>query len=147
MAKKKPVPRVLYHIVCDDVRQEKGEKLTLVGCYGPSIFLNVAPPAVLPRLCFLFRITRIARATPYILDVWSVRQARKRKRRQLVAKFEGKLSVSVKPGFTYLIVALTPVLFPAVGEYKGKLSIEGARAYNFAFEVKLQEGVKPAKKS
>lgn len=35
---------------CDDVRQEVGNKYSLIGCYGPSMLINTFP-ATLPKLC------------------------------------------------------------------------------------------------
>ena len=35
---------------CDDVRPELGNKVSLMGCYGPSMLLT-SFPAVLPKLC------------------------------------------------------------------------------------------------
>lgn len=42
--------RFLFAQFCDDVRQELGNKLTLVGCYGPDIQVAKFPIA-LPKLC------------------------------------------------------------------------------------------------
>lgn len=35
---------------CDDIRQEIGGKITLVGCYGSEMIIDKLP-AVLPKLC------------------------------------------------------------------------------------------------
>jgi hypothetical protein len=40
---------------CDDIRQEVGNKYSLVGCYGPAMLLS-AVPIVLPKLCAFVRI-------------------------------------------------------------------------------------------
>jgi hypothetical protein len=40
---------------CDDVRQEVGNKFSLIGCYGPAI--DVQPvPSVLPKLCAMVKV-------------------------------------------------------------------------------------------
>jgi hypothetical protein len=40
---------------CDDIRQEVGNKFSLIGCYGPSI--HVQPiPSVLPKLCAVVKV-------------------------------------------------------------------------------------------
>ena len=51
------MPEARYVTVqfCDDIRQEVGNKYTLVGCYGPSMLLS-AMPVVLPKLCAFVRI-------------------------------------------------------------------------------------------
>lgn len=35
---------------CDDIRHERGNKFSLMGCYGPEMILD-SIPAVLPRIC------------------------------------------------------------------------------------------------
>lgn len=40
---------------CDDVRQEIGNKYSLMGCYGSDMYLAEIP-AVLPKLCAQIRI-------------------------------------------------------------------------------------------
>ncbi|HET9106890.1 MAG TPA: hypothetical protein VFN79_06830 [Steroidobacteraceae bacterium] len=51
------MPEARYVTVqfCDDIRQEVGNKYSLVGCYGPSMLLS-ALPVVLPKLCAFVRI-------------------------------------------------------------------------------------------
>jgi hypothetical protein len=46
--------RAVVGIFCDDVRNEIGNKFTLVGCYGPDMLL-ASFPAVLPKLGILAR--------------------------------------------------------------------------------------------
>lgn len=47
-------PRFLLTIVCDDVRHEMGNKLSMMGVYENSIILE-SFPAVVPRLCFVMK--------------------------------------------------------------------------------------------
>lgn len=42
-------------IYCDDIRNEVGNKLTLVGCYGADLVIERAP-VTLPKLCVLTKI-------------------------------------------------------------------------------------------
>jgi hypothetical protein len=39
---------------CDDIRQEVGNKFSLIGCYGPSMLVNVFP-VIFPKLCMQVR--------------------------------------------------------------------------------------------
>lgn len=42
----------LYGVYCDDIRQEVGNKLTLVGIYsGGELIFHIPFPAVIPKLC------------------------------------------------------------------------------------------------
>ena len=44
-----------YGNYCDDIRHEVSGKTTLIGCYGPALFVRKLP-IKLPKLCFHFTI-------------------------------------------------------------------------------------------
>lgn len=37
-------------IFCDDIRYEQGNKVSLMGCYGPELHVHTPLPVVLPKL-------------------------------------------------------------------------------------------------
>ena len=41
-----------YTIFCDDIRQEVGNKTSLMGVYGPEMFVNQPFPAAMHRMGF-----------------------------------------------------------------------------------------------
>jgi hypothetical protein len=45
-------PKVVHAIICDDIREERGNKITFVGTYGPDIFTTKIP-FIFPKLCFV----------------------------------------------------------------------------------------------
>ncbi|GMW07427.1 MAG: hypothetical protein QY320_00310 [Gammaproteobacteria bacterium] len=47
-------PRFLFTVVCDDVRQETGNKMSMMGIYEQTIVFPGFPAAV-PRLCFVMK--------------------------------------------------------------------------------------------
>ena len=49
------LPRTAHLIVCDDIRQEQGNKLSLIGVYKTDILVDKIP-AVLPKLCFQIHV-------------------------------------------------------------------------------------------
>lgn len=51
-----PNPRVAHCVFCDDVRQEVGNKLSLMGMYMGDIVLPVAPPVGMPAILPKFAI-------------------------------------------------------------------------------------------
>lgn len=54
--------RIVIAQFCDDVRQEIGNKYSLMGCYGPELIINKLP-ATLAKLCAQVRVqTPIDRA-------------------------------------------------------------------------------------
>lgn len=40
-----------YHLMCDDIRQEVGNKISLIGIY-PGDIMSMPIPSVIPKLCF-----------------------------------------------------------------------------------------------
>lgn len=55
------VPTLINFAVCDDIRAERDNKLTLVGYYGTSMNVG-AIPGTLPKLCFLAQFAAFPRA-------------------------------------------------------------------------------------
>jgi hypothetical protein len=43
-------------LFCDDIRFEQGNKMTLVGCYGPDMIINGPIPTVIPKLGILVQL-------------------------------------------------------------------------------------------
>lgn len=51
--------RFMWTIVCDDIRQEVGNKFSYMGLYGPQIFVP-ALPATLPKLCAIIHLRTLS---------------------------------------------------------------------------------------
>lgn len=47
--------RFLWAEYCDDIRQEVGSKISLIGCYGSELHIGAPLPVVLPKLCTFVR--------------------------------------------------------------------------------------------
>ena len=45
-------PKIVHTIICDDIREEIGNKITFVGAYGLDIFTKKIP-FIFPKLCFV----------------------------------------------------------------------------------------------
>lgn len=45
-----PDPRVAHCVFCDDIRQELGNKLSLMGVYSGELLIFQKPPIILPKL-------------------------------------------------------------------------------------------------
>jgi hypothetical protein len=41
-----------FTIFCDDIRQELGGKISLIGCYSGTIFIHTEFPFTFPKFCF-----------------------------------------------------------------------------------------------
>ena len=134
-------PRVLQHIVCDDVRQEEGGKVTLVGCYGRWILVDSTArfPVLLPKLCFFFRVANVADAKDFVFTLAPPTDA---SGPQMVSRHSGRLSPPTSDDYVQILLALSPYLLLDEGEYKGRVSVSGASAYNFSFFVGRQQVTK-----
>jgi hypothetical protein len=66
MARKQP--KFEYSIICDDIRQEVGNKLTFVGVYQDQIFVSQIP-YVFPKLCFFIQYNDITAGDIFVLEV------------------------------------------------------------------------------
>ncbi len=51
-----------YHVIlCDDVRNEVGNKLSFMGVYGPELWVGKVP-AMMPHLCFVVMLDQISQS-------------------------------------------------------------------------------------
>jgi hypothetical protein len=51
-----------YHVIlCDDVRNEVGNKLSFMGVYGPELWVGKLP-AIMPKLCFVVMLDQIEKS-------------------------------------------------------------------------------------
>ncbi|MEW6668738.1 MAG: hypothetical protein AB1512_26300 [Thermodesulfobacteriota bacterium] len=48
---KRTYPRLQSYLVCDDIREEQGNKTSLIGVYNAPVTL-VPIPSIIPKLCF-----------------------------------------------------------------------------------------------
>lgn len=60
------VADTIFSIVCDDVREEVGGKLSMIGLYQEEIIFAKIP-AMLPKLAFVIFLEGIKRAIPEVL--------------------------------------------------------------------------------
>jgi hypothetical protein len=51
------IPRSAISVLCDDIRAELGQKISLMGLYGPEIIIYAMPPIVLPKICGVVWLT------------------------------------------------------------------------------------------
>ncbi len=58
-------PKLEYHIVYDDFRQEVGNKLSFMGIYRGDIILPI--PSVLPKICFHLVFSRVRHGDKFTL--------------------------------------------------------------------------------
>jgi hypothetical protein len=66
MARKQP--KFEYAIICDDIRQEIGNKLTFVGVYQDQIIVPRFP-FTFPKLCFFIQYADVKEGDQFLLEL------------------------------------------------------------------------------
>jgi hypothetical protein len=61
-------PKFEYSIICDDIRQEIGNKLTFVGTYQDLIIVSKLPYSF-PKLCFFVQYKDIRAGDRFLLEI------------------------------------------------------------------------------
>lgn len=61
-------PKFNYAIICDDIRQEVGNKISLIGIYPKDIFVTKLP-FTLPKLCFAINYDYIKGGDTFSIDL------------------------------------------------------------------------------
>jgi len=61
-------PKYEYTIICDDIRQEIGNKLTFVGTYQDLIIISKLP-YIFPKLCFFVQYKDIRAGDKFSLEL------------------------------------------------------------------------------
>lgn len=120
-----------YTIMCDDLRQEVGGKLILIGCYMGSIAVPHVPIAI-PGLTFV-QVYESDRPSPLSFKV----RLERMDTGQVVAQAMGMGAVP-KPGTGVAPVRIAPVPFPVFGTYSLVVEIEGEQPSIFTFDVVQQ---------
>jgi hypothetical protein len=125
---------LLDFLVCDDVRQERGDKLTLVGVYSDAIKLSPPPPSwpvILPKIGFFMRVA-LAPFVPErysfkILHNWAV-----------VAEVGDRVTVADPAKPITLVVVGSPFPVPGPGQLTFELSFSGGEDRR---EVRIERSV------
>ena len=61
-------PKFEYSIICDDIRQEIGNKLTFVGVYQDIIIVPKIP-FIFPKLCFFIQYKNVSAGDRFFLEI------------------------------------------------------------------------------
>lgn len=132
---------VRYALVCDDVREEKSGKETLVGVYNEKIIVG-GLPAVIPKLCFRIRITPIRRPLDISLSLQAPEGG------DSITGLKAVLPAGAeKSGGHTLNLVMSPFILKAEGEYSLIVEHGGKEetALKFIAEVVKTPVVRPPK--
>jgi len=109
-------PKLNYLILCDDIRQELGNKITLVGIYGNQIYVSKFP-YIFPKLCMQISLRDITRKVKVDVHI------RKSGKSKIINKFNDiDLNPPKKRKTQSFIFSLS--VFPFVVNEKGDYIVE-----------------------
>jgi len=111
-------PKFEYSIICDDIRQEIGNKLTFVGTYQDVIFVPKLP-FTFPKLCFFVQYKDIEAGDRFLLELTDPSN-------KIVGKsINITVSAAQKPGKMRLSGIFSPIRAEKEGEYALGIAVNG----------------------
>ena len=117
-----------YTLLCDDIRQENNGKFIILGLYTPDIIVPAVPFA-LPSLGFFVAFEADSAG---VLDFnFKLAQGD-----TIMSGGSGKMNVG-KAGVTAVPLRLGALVFPAAGQYRFVLDVEGSGQITHEFSVAL----------
>lgn len=107
-------PKLVYHFICDDIRQELGNKISLMGIYpGNVMFMPI--PSVIPKLCFHLEFSQLRPAdnleiqfldqdNKKVISINNIKVPEKKPRLSVGVLEVGFLGINIKKEGTYRLV-------------------------------------------
>ena len=128
------IAKRMYSILCDDVREEKGGKLSLIGTYSKSIFFNKVP-AIYPKICLVLVIEGLKDLLPEVKVVFKSPES---KDETIILKTPSKV---ISDDDVRLVLVKSPLKINAVGKAKFQVYFGDAKrpSYTHNFEIKLMK--------
>jgi hypothetical protein len=129
-----PFPEIKFCIVCETIRQEVGNKLTILGFYGllPDVHVHQSPWGVPVVLTFLLGVGRNEEGGKYTLAAKVLAPDRS----ILVETPPGEILVPRNKGEQgYFALGFSTITFQQPGQYTFVVDINGDRTYESSFSV------------
>ena len=128
-------PKFEYSIICDDIRQEIGNKLTFVGTYQDLIFVPKLP-FTFPKLCFFVQYKDIKAGDQFLLELADPSN-----------KIIGKvINITVptgqKLGKMSFLGVFSPIKVEKEGQYTLGITVNGNEKKKQEILFKIKEGTK-----
>jgi hypothetical protein len=125
------IAKKMYSILCDDVREEKGNKLSLIGIYSKSIFFNKVP-AIYPKICLALFFEGIKEPLPELKVVLKFPESED-EIIMLKAPSKAPLNDDVK-----LVLVKSPFKVMAVGKAKFQVYFGDARRPSLIHDLDIK---------
>jgi hypothetical protein len=122
----------IHAIVCDDIREEKNNKFSLMGMYGKEIIFNKLP-AVLPKLCILILIEEVREKFTKIEITMKLPKTKPQ-----VFNRQVPPNIALKSDFNF-IFCLSPFKVEETGEAIFEVRIGESKRTNHVYSLKINE--------
>lgn len=111
-------PKFEYSIICDDIRQEIGNKLTFVGVYQNFIIVPKIP-FNFPKLCFFIQYKDIRAGDQFLLELTDPSS------KTITKAIKITVPENHKPGRMRLFGIFSPIKIQKHGEYTLTIIVNG----------------------
>ena len=122
----------IHAIVCDDIREEKNNKFSLMGMYGKEIIFNKLP-AVLPKLCILILIEEVREKFTKIEITMKLPKTKPQ-----VFNRQVPPNIKLKSDFNF-ILCMSPFKVEKTGEAIFEVRIGESKRTNYVYRLKINE--------
>jgi hypothetical protein len=134
MARKQP--KLEYAIICDDIRQEIGNKLTFVGVYQDQIIVP-SFPFTFAKLCFFIQYTDIEGGDQFSLELHDPLD------RIIDKPTDVVVPARQKTGKMRIFGIYSPIRIEKEGLYHLRISINENEKWKLKIPFSIKEGPKP----
>jgi hypothetical protein len=122
----------IHTIVCDDIREEKNNKFSLMGIYGKEIVFNKLP-ALLPKLCIIIMLEEVREKFAKIEITMKLPKTKPQ-----VFNRQVPSNVALKSDFNF-IFCLSPFKVEETGEAIFEVRIGESKRTNYVYRLKINE--------
>lgn len=134
--------RLVDFAVCDDIRFEKGNKISLMGIYNDSINLETPEPSLIPwpisvKLGFFIRLLnessqKLSGIVPFSFEIFS-------SEKKSIAKVEGQIGCDPASNLVTLALIVPSITIEKPGALNFELKINDSFYQLSAFDVRLRK--------
>lgn len=117
-------------VLCDDIREEKGNKFSLIGVYGSSIVVD-RTPAILPKLCLFVMLIGTKKNIPNMTIVFKSPNAEPV---QQLIKMPPDQGVGNNVGAA---MTISPFKINSPGDAKFEIHFEGETRATLTYKFKI----------
>ena len=122
----------IHTIICDDIREEKNNKFSLMGMYGKEIIFNKLP-ALLPKLCLFIMLEEVGEKFANIEITMKLP-----KEKPHVFNREIPPNIPLKSDFHFIFL-ISPFKVDSAGEATFEIRIGDSKRTNHIHRFKIDE--------